>query len=246
MLMNEDKTDMHFILYTILIFQETRACQLHRTKNYTISLIIMEGFLFRVLLTPAALQLSCSPQWPVLLSCDELDYWCRDRALNPHLPGPAAPGEQNTRSLWHFIPLSCTMQTNRKNTLPLLTFSEQALAYMGIPMTTSSQACTAPALHTDMHVFLVSSACWRRSRCSSPSDRLCCGLSESGLVRRSHGVAFRRGSGSERYGNQQWWLIWIQSDGKVGLEICYTFKFSFLKVEKEKSILCIENSINLS
>ena len=71
-------------------------------------------------------------------------------------------------------------------------FSEQALAYMDIPMTTSSQAWTAPALHSDMHVFLVSSACWRRSRCSSPSDRLCCGLSESGLVRRSHGVAFRR------------------------------------------------------
>ena len=79
-------------------------------------------------------------------------------------------------------------------TLPLLTFSEQAPLYMGIPMTTSSQAWTAPALHSDMHVFRVSSACWRRSSCSSPSDRLCCvRLSESGLVRRSYGVAYRRG-----------------------------------------------------
>ncbi len=76
--------------------------------------------------------------------------------------------------------------------------------YMGIPMTTSSQAWTAPALHSDMHVFRVSSACWRRSSCSSPSDRLCCvRLSESGLVRRSYGVAYRRGSGSEGYGNQK-------------------------------------------
>lgn len=89
-------------------------------------------------------------------------------------------------------------------TLPLLMFSEQARMYMGIPMTTSSQAWTAPALHSDMHVFRVSSACWRRSSCSSPSDRLCCvRLSESGLVRRSYGVAYRRGSGSEGYGNQK-------------------------------------------
>ncbi|TNN84016.1 hypothetical protein EYF80_005887 [Liparis tanakae] len=59
----------------------------------------------------------------------------------------------------------------------------QARVYMGIPMTTSSQAWTAPALQSDMHVFRVSSACWRRSSCSSPSDELCCvRLSESGLI----------------------------------------------------------------
>lgn len=69
-------------------------------------------------------------------------------------------------------------------TLPLLTFSEQARMYMGIPMTTSSHAWTAPALHCDMQVFRVSSACWSRSSCSSPSDRLCCvRLSESAMVR---------------------------------------------------------------
>lgn len=74
--------------------------------------------------------------------------------------------------------------TYRKPTLPLLMFSEQARMYMGIPMTTSSQAWTAPALHCDMQVFRVSSACWSRSSCSSPSDRLCCvRLSESAMVR---------------------------------------------------------------
>lgn len=83
----------------------------------------------------------------------------------------------------------------KRLTFPLLTFSEQARIYMGIPMTTSIQAWTAPALHSDMHVVRVNSACWRRSSCSSPSDRLCCvRLSESGLVRRSYGVAYRRGS----------------------------------------------------
>lgn len=86
------------------------------------------------------------------------------------------------------------------HTLPLLTFSEQAWMYMGIPMTTSIQARTAPALHRDMQVFRVSSACWRRSSCSSPSDMLCCmRLSESGSVRTSYGVAYERGSGSEGY-----------------------------------------------
>lgn len=45
--------------------------------------------------------------------------------------------------------------------------------YMGIAMTTSSQACTVPALHRDMGVDLASSTCWRRSSWSSePSDRL--------------------------------------------------------------------------
>lgn len=45
--------------------------------------------------------------------------------------------------------------------------------YMGIAMTTSSQACTVPALHWDIGVVLASSTCWRRSSWSSdPSDRL--------------------------------------------------------------------------
>lgn len=45
--------------------------------------------------------------------------------------------------------------------------------YMGIAMTTSSQACTVPALHWDMGVVLASSTCCRRSSWSSdPSDRL--------------------------------------------------------------------------
>ena len=44
--------------------------------------------------------------------------------------------------------------------------------YMGIAMTTSSQACTVPALHWDMGVVLASSTCWSRSSWSSPSDRL--------------------------------------------------------------------------
>lgn len=45
--------------------------------------------------------------------------------------------------------------------------------YIGIAMTTSSQACTVPALHWDMGVILASSTCWRRSSWSSdPSDRL--------------------------------------------------------------------------
>lgn len=58
-------------------------------------------------------------------------------------------------------------------TFPLLTFSEQLRMYMGIAMTTSSQACTVPALHWDMGVVLASSTCWRRSSWSSePSDRL--------------------------------------------------------------------------
>lgn len=87
---------------------------------------------------------------------------------------------------------------------------------MGIPMTTSSQAWTAPALHSDMHVVRVSSACWRRSSCSSPSDRLCCvRLSESGLVRRSYGVAYRRSSGSDENENQHKLLIWRQSVGST-------------------------------
>lgn len=73
-------------------------------------------------------------------------------------------------------------------TLPLLMFSEHARRYMGIPMTTSSQAWTAPALHSDMRVFRVSSACWRRSNCSSPSDRLCVRLSVSALVKLWYGM----------------------------------------------------------
>ncbi|TNN76583.1 hypothetical protein EYF80_013233 [Liparis tanakae] len=45
--------------------------------------------------------------------------------------------------------------------------------YIGIAMTTSSQACTVPALHWDMGVILASSTCWRRSSWSSdPSERL--------------------------------------------------------------------------
>ena len=162
----------------------------------------MENPPFRLLLTPVPLQLSCNLQWPVLLFCGELDYWCPNPALNPHLSGPAAPKKQKSIFLGKHqqnlnvltcTPLSCKWQINRNDmfcseshTFPLLTFSEQARRYMGIPMTTSSQAWTAPALHCDMHVFRVSSACWRRSSCSSPSDRLCCvRLSESGLVRRS-------------------------------------------------------------
>lgn len=101
-------------------------------------------------------------------------------------------------------------------TLPLLTFSEQARMYMGIPMTTSSQAWTAPALHSDMHVFRVSSACWRRSSCSSPSDRLCCvRLSESGLFRRSYGVVCRRGFRVRGIWKSKKWLIWIQINIKI-------------------------------
>lgn len=117
---------------------------------------------------------------------------------------------EDTHLLMNYFTLKNKLKKQQKNhlyqrcTLPLLTFSEQARMYMGIPITTSSQAWTAPALHSDMHVFRVSSACWRRSSCSSPSDRLCCvRLSESGLFRRSYGVAYRRGSGSEGYGNQK-------------------------------------------
>lgn len=103
--------------------------------------------------------------------------------------------------------------------------------YMGIPMTTSSQAWTAPALHSDMHVFRVSSACWRRSSCSSPSDRLCCvRLSESGLVRRSYGVAYRRISGSVGYENQIRLHIWRQSEGSRTKNIASTLKWNHTKL----------------
>lgn len=66
--------------------------------------------------------------------------------------------------------------------------------YMGIAMTTSSQACTVPALHRDMGVVLASSTCCRRSSWSSdPSDRLrrvgLERLSESGWVGRQMGDA---------------------------------------------------------
>lgn len=57
-------------------------------------------------------------------------------------------------------------------TFPLFTFSAQALTYMGMAMTTSSQACTVPAFQWDMGVVLTSSTCCSRSTCSSPSDRL--------------------------------------------------------------------------
>lgn len=57
-------------------------------------------------------------------------------------------------------------------TFPLLTFSAQALTYMGMAMTTSSQACTVPAFQWDMGVVRTSSTCCSRSICSSPSDRL--------------------------------------------------------------------------
>lgn len=70
---------------------------------------------------------------------------------------------------------------------------------MGIPMTTSSQARTAPALHSDMRVVLVSSACWRRSSCSSPSDKLCWArLSGSAWVRLRSGGGVREGIEDQR------------------------------------------------
>lgn len=62
--------------------------------------------------------------------------------------------------------------SRRCPTFPLFTFSAQALTYMGMAMTTSSQACTVPAFQWDMGVVLTSSTCCSRSTCSSPSDRL--------------------------------------------------------------------------
>lgn len=110
-----------------------------------------------------------------ILVCQDQQY------LKGQEPSPA----KLTLEYKHFL-LKKPKQLKRhlKRTLPLLMFSEQLRMYMGIPMTTSSQAWTAPALHCDMQVFRVSSACWSRSSCSSPSDRLCCvGLSESAMVR---------------------------------------------------------------
>lgn len=63
---------------------------------------------------------------------------------------------------------------------------------MGIAMTTSSQACTVPALHWDMGVVLARSTCCRRSSWSSdPSDR----LRRVGLERLSESEQVRRGDG---------------------------------------------------
>lgn len=74
--------------------------------------------------------------------------------------------------------------------------------YMGIAMTTSSQACTVPALHWDMGVILASSTCWRRSSWSSdPSDRL--RLRRVGLERLSESgwVGEGRGGGGRHVGD---------------------------------------------
>lgn len=60
----------------------------------------MLNFLFcELLLTLGPLQLSCSPQWPVLASFDEWGYWYPDLTLSPHLSGRAAPTEQISSSL---------------------------------------------------------------------------------------------------------------------------------------------------
>lgn len=85
-------------------------------------------------------------------------------------------------------------------TFPLFTFSAQALPYMGMAMTTSSQACTVPAFQWDMGVVRTSSTCCSRSTCSSPSDRLrlCLvglhWLSESATQKRT-GPSWVRGPG---------------------------------------------------
>lgn len=153
-----------------------------------------------LLLTLGLLLLVCNPQWPVSASYDESGQWCPDPAPNPHLSVQAAP-ELSTQpkvhqTRWHIGWKTQKCHLQQTCTLPLLMFSEQARVYMGIPITTSSQACTAPALHCDMHVVRVSSACCRRSSCSSPSDRLCCvRLSVSGLFRRRYVVAYRRVQG---------------------------------------------------
>lgn len=89
-------------------------------------------------------------------------------------------------------------------TFPLLTFSEQLRMYMGIAMTTSSQACTVPALHWDMGVVLASSTCWRRSSWSSPSDRL--RLWRVGLERLSES---EWAGGGEGRGDM--WVMWLRA-----------------------------------
>lgn len=87
-------------------------------------------------------------------------------------------------------------------TFPLLTFSAQALTYIGMAITTSSQACTVPAFQWDMGVVLTSSTCCSRSICSSPSDRLrLCRvglhwLSES-ATHRTQNLAVAAGGGGE-------------------------------------------------
>lgn len=49
-------------------------------------------------LTLGPLQLSCSPQWPASVFCDELGYRYPDPAPSPHLSGLAAPKEHKYRS----------------------------------------------------------------------------------------------------------------------------------------------------
>lgn len=77
--------------------------------------------------------------------------------------------------------------------------------YMGIAMTTSSQACTVPALHRDMGVVLASSTCWRRSSWSSePSDR----LRRVGLERLSESEWVVEGVGDDcGWKNVQWMRV---------------------------------------
>lgn len=59
----------------------------------------MSSVFYWLPLTLGPLQLSCNPQWPVLVSCDEWGYWCPGPALSPHLSGPAAPREHKSSSL---------------------------------------------------------------------------------------------------------------------------------------------------
>lgn len=69
---------------------------------YQIISQMMSPLICLQVLTLDPLQLSCSPQWPVLVSCDEWGYWCPDQALNPHLSGLAAPKEQRSRTASEF------------------------------------------------------------------------------------------------------------------------------------------------
>lgn len=132
----------------------------------------IEKLLFFFCLTLHRSQRLCNPRWPALVFCDALG--CRH--LNPapslHLSAQVKPAKRqsfsccSSGSAAYISLLFCP-------TFPLLTFSEQLRMYMGIAMTTSSQACTVPALQWDMGVVLANSTCWRRSSWSSePSDRL--------------------------------------------------------------------------
>ena len=119
----------------------------------------------------------CNPRWPSGVFGDAIGCWHLNPAPGPHLSVRVEPAKRQS--------FSCSSSSSSSSggaaddslllcpTFPLLTFSEQLRMYIGIAMTTSSQACTVPALHWDMGVVLASSTCCRRSSWSSePSDRL--------------------------------------------------------------------------